>query len=127
MFFVVSPIKPYRVPSTSMAPTLVPGDYFMVDKRFYENRMPKRGDVVVFLFPGSKDRIYVKRVVGVAGDRVIIKDTLLSINSKNVREPYAIRITGESSGNKGKNDFGPETVSPESFFVLGDNRPHSVN
>jgi signal peptidase I len=123
--WVVSPLKPYRVPSDSMARTLLPGDYFLVDKRYYSDRLPERGDVVVFVLPGNKAIRYVKRVVGLAGDEVKINDSELNINGTPINEPYLNKNSGLSNANKRGKEYGLFTVPDHHIFVLGDNRRQS--
>ena len=90
-------VEPFRIPSEAMVPTLVVGDYIVVDKHAYGLRLPsadrplimlarpKRGDVAVFLYPEKPEIKYVKRVVGLPGDRVTYLDKRLSINGEDVR------------------------------------------
>ena len=85
-------IEPYKIPSGSMIPTLMIGDFILVDKNIYgyklpltnitliQNQEPKRGDVVVFKYPENKKINYIKRVVGLPGDNIIYKDKRLYIN-----------------------------------------------
>jgi signal peptidase I len=113
--FVVAPV---RVVGDSMAPTLRGGQVVVVDK--LDADALSRGDLVVFRSPGDGTSA-VKRVVGVPGDRVVIRDAVLSVNDRSVEEPYvdAASIDGL---------FTPTTTVPEgSVFVLGDNRAHSID
>jgi hypothetical protein len=58
------PIKVYRIPTSSMAPTLLPGDYFLIDKNYYEKHAPQRGEIIVFQSPGDSSKDFIKRAIG---------------------------------------------------------------
>ena len=79
--------EPFAIPSESMAPTLRPGDHVLVEKLSYRFGSPRRGDLVVFRSPDG-GALAVKRIVGLAGDRVAIEDGLLAIDGHVQREPY---------------------------------------
>lgn len=156
-FFVISA---YKIPTGSMVPTLKVGDFIFAYKLPYGvpvpfsggerwgQALPKRGDVVVFRYPGNQNVNYVKRVVGLPGDQVAIKNKKLFINEKESgyvalpdetiedlpgHEYYsAFRETiGESTHLviRNRSDeadfFGPVVVPPGQIFVLGDNRDSS--
>ena len=80
----------------------------------YAFRAPRRGDIVVFRFPGDTSRDFVKRVVGVPGDTVEIRNGEVFVNGESLHEPYV--INGDSSTER------PVVVPEESYYVLGDNR-----
>ena len=95
-------IEPYKIPSGSMIPTLMIGDFILVDKNIYgyklpltnttliDNETPKRGDVVVFKYPENKNINYIKRVIGLPGDLIIYKDKTLFVNGNKYNQ---IKIT----------------------------------
>jgi len=105
------------VEGSSMHPTLESGDRLIVFKLGYRFRLPEHGDIVVFRNPDNPRVNYIKRVIGVEGDRVEIKDGKVYVNGKALVEPYIAEPTlGEY----------PETVVPEgTIFVMGDNRNFS--
>jgi signal peptidase I len=112
--FVVTSV---RVAGESMAPTLHQGQVLLVDKLGDDVH---RGDLVVFHDP-NQGTPSVKRVVGVAGDRVVIRDAVLSVNNREVPEPYVDRASIDGL-------YTPTTVVPEGHvFVLGDNRARSLD
>jgi signal peptidase I len=80
-------------------------------------RTPNRGDVVIFRYPGDPRKNYVKRVVGLPGDTVEIRDGILYVNHKALDEPYKLLAA--------HGDYGPVKVRDGYLFVLGDNRDHS--
>ncbi len=101
----------------SMVPTLHERDRIIVSKLTYRMSTPKQGDIVIFKNPGNMKQNYVKRVIGVAGDRIEIKDGMVYINDELLNEAY---IKEQPFG-----DF-PEQIVPENtIFVLGDNRNFS--
>ena len=90
-------IEPYKIPSGSMIPTLMIGDFILVDKNIYgyklpltnitlfENESPKRGDVVVFKYPENKKINYIKRVIALPGDNIIYKNKKLYVNNNEYK------------------------------------------
>jgi signal peptidase I len=130
-------VKPYRIPSASMASTLRPGDRVLVNRVVYRLRDPQRGDVLVFRFPGDRSVVFIKRVVGVPGDVLRVKDGRLYVNGERVREPYVHRTGGSpdptlamppldgSTMPRPWSLTSPYTVPPDSYFVMGDNRTDS--
>jgi signal peptidase I len=119
---LMSGFRAFRVPSVSMEPTLERGDYLMTLTWGAEN--PARGDVVVFDYPQDRQRQYVKRVIGLPGDRIEIRAKRVFVNGVPLAEPYAAFmdsvIQGASVGPR--DNFGPYDVGHDEFFCLGDNR-----
>jgi len=109
------------VPSESMVPTIKVGDRLLVNKFIYYFKKPTRGDIVVFKPPQALNAKYdyVKRVIGLPGDKVEIRESKLYINGKEINEPYVV-IPMSS-------DFGPVTVPENSLLVMGDNRNFSFD
>lgn len=103
-------VEPFRIPSGSMMPTLLVGDFILVNKYAYGLRLPslntkvldlgepQRGDVVVFRFPGNPAQDYIKRVVGVPGDTVDYRNKTLLINGVPQLQTVVGRYAGEGSG-----------------------------
>ncbi|MDX6562563.1 MAG: signal peptidase [Gaiellales bacterium] len=110
--------EPFAIPTESMAPTLRPGDHVLVEKLSYRFGSPRRGDLVVFAAPDG-GALSVKRIVGLAGDRVAIEDGVLAVNGKLRREPYV------DHGSMDSVYFGPVVVPRGDVFVMGDNRADS--
>lgn len=106
-----------RIESISMQPTLYAGDYVIVNKMAYKLGEPSRGDVVVFHYPPDPGREpYIKRVVGLPGDHVVVRDNRVLVNGVALDEPYI---------NSAPNYQGEWLVPEDSLFVLGDNRNNS--
>ncbi len=113
-------VEPVTVGSDSMRPTLQSGDRVLIDKVSFRFRSPRRGDVVAFAAPDT-GTLTVKRVVGVAGDQVAIRDGVLWVAGRARAEPYVDLKTIDSVY------FGPTVVPPGTVFVMGDNRAESID
>lgn len=106
-----------RIESISMQPTLFAGDYVIVNKIAYKLGEPSRGDVIVFHYPPDPGREpYIKRVIGLPGDQVVVRDNQVVVNGVALDEPYI---------NSAPNYNGEWSVPEDSLFVLGDNRNNS--
>ena len=129
-------IQPFKIPTTSMYPTLKPGDRIFVSKFIYgakipftdihlpKVRNPQTGDIVVFLSPIEKKKYLVKRYIAKGGDTVEIKDGKVVVNGEEIVSPP---INQFFYYNRGKYGVENETINvPEdSFYVLGDNSKNS--
>ena len=153
-------VEPFRIPSASMMPTLLIGDFILVNKFAYGVRMPvldnkivdigepERGDIVVFRFPGNPSIDYIKRVVGLPGDRVTYYKKKIQINGQPVKYVSLGRYQGVGQGqnmtgaellledltgtehdiliNRGAPTVEGVYIVPEGhYFVMGDNRDNS--
>jgi signal peptidase I len=115
--------QPFKIPSSeAMAPTLVKGDRVLVDKAIYRRSEPQRGDIIVFKYPDDPKRPFIKRLVGLPGETVEIRDGRLVING-SVLQASAGRWATFSYHNQGKyaEKGQPATVPADQYFVLGDN------
>jgi signal peptidase I len=146
-------IQSFHIPSGSMIPTLLIGDFILVDKVTYRFREPERGDVVVFHFPLNEEVYYIKRIVGVPGDRVQVKEGKLFINGKPCKyQPagsYSYVENGKAYEGKLFYEFLPRkgsvkkhlilktgaqgdntqvfVVPKDKYFMMGDNRNNSYD
>jgi len=116
--------QPFLVSGSSMEPNFKDGDYLLVDELSYRFREPARGEVIVFKYPGDHKAYYIKRIIGLPGERVVVKDdvvTVYDINGEKIvlNEPY---ISGMSVP---KNV--DETLAQNEYFVMGDNRDFSYD
>jgi signal peptidase I len=134
-------VQAFKIPSRSMVKTLLVGDHILVNKFIYGVKVPflrktiipitnpQRGDIVVFIYPNDRSKDFIKRVIGVSGDRIEIKNKTIFINGKQYSDAYGIysdNVTYPSSMQP-RDNFGPVTVPPESLFVMGDNRDESAD
>ena len=154
-------VQAFKIPSQSMEPTLLVGDHLLVNKfifggrgHWYDHFLPyreiRRGDIIVFKFPFQDHPHYVKRVIGIPGDRVKIVDQQVYVNGRRIVEPYIVRDPSAPYDPFGDNfpprspqylqaNMQPEwadeifnyvhdgeiVVPPERYFAMGDNRDHS--
>jgi len=131
-------MQTYKIPTTSMVPTLMPGDKIAVNKIVYGPRIPfvsvrlpglkkpARGEVIVFISPADRSKAYVKRLVAVPGERLSIKDGNVYINGKIMVDPRIARNYYYSQGDYAKGN--KEIVIPEGkYFFMGDNSISSLD
>lgn len=112
----------FRIPSHSMQPTLLPGDYIYVSTSAYQNQSPETNDVITFLYPKDRNINYIKRLIGRPGDRVSIAQFVVFINGKAIDQPYLDNSLVKKSFSR----YMDEIIIPEKkFFVMGDNRDNS--
>lgn len=134
-------VQAFKIPSGSMKETLQIGDHILVNKFIYGVKLPyfdttlipvtnpKRGDIVVFEFPEDPSKDFIKRVVGIAGDVVEVRNKQVFVNGALQDGPYIVHsdpsiIPGSIEP---RDNYGPVTVPPHSLFVMGDNRDHSYD
>lgn len=116
---------PFVVDGTSMMPTLHDRERLIVTKLIYFIQDPEPGDIIVF--HATQERDYIKRVIGIAGDKLEMKDDQLYINDQPVEEPYLdeYKKQAQAEGFPLTGDFGPIEVPEGEIFVMGDNRRNS--
>jgi signal peptidase I len=116
--------QPHKVSGSSMFPNFHDGDYIITDKLSYRFGQPTLGDVVVFKNPRDESQDFIKRIIGVAGDKVRLENNHVYLNGKLLPEEYI--ATDVPTDGMAFLQEGDEITVPEGdFFVLGDNRPHS--
>ncbi len=106
----------FRIDGSSMEPNLHNGQYIIINKLIYQLKEPGRGDIIVFQYPNDPSRDFIKRVIGVPGDKVKIELGKVLINGQAIDEPYVAQL-GTYSGSW--------NLARDEFFVLGDNRNNS--
>ncbi|HEX6097226.1 MAG TPA: signal peptidase I [Thermoanaerobaculia bacterium] len=129
----------FKIPTGSMEDNLLTGDHILVNKFIYGPQMPvlnglvplrepRRGDVVVFRYPEQPQVDFVKRVVALPGETVLIRDKRVLIDGKELPEPYVLftdERTQHPSSPFHRDHFGPYKVGAGEYFVMGDNRDNS--
>lgn len=134
-------VQAFKIPSGSMLPTLQIGDHLLVNKFIYGIKMPfsgntlisisqpEHGDVIVFRFPKDPSVDYIKRVVGVAGDKIEVKDKVVFRNDQQIDDPHAHLSDSPilPEGASPRDNVGPIVVPEHSIFVMGDNRDNSYD
>lgn len=134
-------VQAFKIPSGSMEPTLLVGDHILVNKFIYGVKIPfiqrtvipisqpKRGDVIVFIYPVDKSKDFIKRTIGLPGDLIEIIDNKVYINGTIYEDKHAYFSNKGKvwPASQGKTFFGPITVPENHIFVMGDNRDHSYD
>jgi signal peptidase I len=131
-------VQAFDIPSGSMKPTLLPGDYILVNKFIYGIRIPfvgsklfsfkepKRSDVIVFIYPKDPSKDFIKRVIGVQGETVQIIEGKIYVNNTLIPDPWGYFDKKEPPGFiEAVENFGPVVVPDRALFVMGDNRNNS--
>lgn len=134
-------VQAFKIPSGSMEDTLAIGDHLLVNKFIYGTKVPFtasrviklrdpiRGDVIVFEYPEDPSKDFIKRVIGTPGDVVEGRDKKVYVNGKlyeNIHEVHKEQEIIPKEMNP-RDTFGPVTVPPDSYFVMGDNRDRSYD
>lgn len=117
----------FVIPSGSMLPTLRIGDYLLVNKFVYLFHPIRRGDIIVFKFPQDETRDFIKRVVGLPGETLEIRDRQVFINGRPLHESYAVYSEPPLLRAPGSYHLGPMVIPPGHLFVMGDNRDNSLD
>ena len=132
-------VQAFKIPSSSMEPTLQVGDHLLVNKfiygikfpfigtKYFQFKKPQRGDIIVFIYPKDRSKDFIKRVIGTEGEKVQIVRNKIYINNQLIEDPWG-RYDERASSTRylqPMERFGPVTVPVNSVFVLGDNRDNS--
>ncbi|WP_136512936.1 signal peptidase I [Geomonas edaphica] len=134
-------VQAFKIPSGSMEDTLAIGDHLLVNKFIYGTKIPftdteilklrdpKQGDVIVFQYPEDPSKDFIKRVIGVPGDVVEVKNKRVYVNGKLYANPHEVHKEADLIPKEmNPRDFkDPVTVPPNSYFVMGDNRDRSYD
>jgi len=134
-------VQSFKIPSGSMEDTLVIGDCLLVNKFLYGIKMPfvdfrlpslrnpKQGDVIVFKYPEDRSKVFIKRLIGVPGDVILVRDKLVYVNGILYRNPHEVHKDPQvlPRALTLRDNFGPVQVPPNAYFVMGDNRDNSFD
>lgn len=134
-------VQAFKIPSGSMKTTLLVGDHILVNKFVYGVKVPfwdkeivhfkdpKRRDIVVFRYPIDPSKDFIKRVIGLPGDTIHIRDKKVYVNDQLQVEPYAVHSDSRilPASINPRDNMAPVVVPPHSLFVMGDNRDESYD
>jgi signal peptidase I len=140
-------VQAFQVPTGSMEKTVLIGDHLLVNKFIYaphgDNalerllpyRAPRRGDVFVFKFPENPERDFIKRVIGLPGDRVEAREKAVRVNGELFPDTHTFHVDprvfptdpSEPEGARKRDTFGPAEVPPAHYWAMGDNRDNSYD
>jgi signal peptidase I len=132
----------FKIPTGSMEPGLLVGDHLIVNKMIFAPAMTglerailpgreiRRGDVLVFKYPEDPNRDFIKRVIGLPGETVELRRKVIHINGEPIEEPYIQYLQPPAAEGQARPDdrsqqYGPVTVPPGQYFMMGDNRDNS--
>ena len=135
-------VQAFKIPTGSMEPNLLVGDHLLVNKFIFAPaastaerlllpmRELRRGDIAVFKFPEEPERDFIKRVIGLPGDTIELKQRQLFVNGVKADEPYAHYLFPQGEGDEStvfdvRERYGPVTVPADHYFMMGDNRDNS--
>lgn len=125
LFVYLLILQPHKIKGQSMEPNFHDAEFLLTDKVTYRFNEPERGDVIVFKAPPDGKEEFIKRIIGLPGEKISVKGGSIYINDQRLDEPYL-----EDKSTLGGNFLseGQEyTVKPDEYFVLGDNRDHSFD
>lgn len=134
-------VQAFKIPSGSMKPTLQIGDHILVNKfifgvkvpyigkKIVSYKNPDHGDIIVFRYPEDPDKDFIKRVVGIPGDTIKIKNKKVFVNNVPILNDLGVHTDARmlSAQINHRDNFGPVTVPADSYFVMGDNRDNSYD
>jgi signal peptidase I len=134
-------VQAFKIPSGSMKPTLLIGDHLLVNKFLYGVKIPyfrntlipiqepKRGDIAVFIYPEDRSKDFIKRVIGVAGDTIEIRNKKIYLNGLPYQDTHGVYVDDFIIPGtvQPRDNFGPVTVPQGKIFTMGDNRDQSYD
>jgi signal peptidase I len=134
-------VQAFKIPSGSMIPTLAIGDHILVNKfiygiqipftdwSFFPLREPQRYDIIVFRYPEDESKDFIKRIIGLPGDTIEVRDKVVYVNQQAIRDGFAVHQDPVTIAKEfqPRDNYGPILVPESSYFVMGDNRDHSLD
>lgn len=114
-------IQPFYVEGASMEPSFFPREYLIIDEISYRFDEPQRGDVVVFRYPLDPRQFYIKRIIGLPGERVMVINGKIMINGEAIKEPYLAEIF------LSRDSRDEVALGLDEYYLLGDNRANSLD
>jgi signal peptidase I len=119
--------KSYSIPTNSMAPALIQGDYVFVNKIVYRINEPERGDLMVFRVKNEKHQLFMKRLIGLPGEEIEIREGKVYIDKALIKETLVVKGTAADGDTAPLENYGPVKIPGKSFFVLGDNTKYTYD
>ncbi len=119
-------VQPNQVKGMSMYPTFKDKEYILTDKITYKLREPRRGEVIILQSPDNPDVDFIKRIIGIPGERIKIEAGIVYVNDQALEEAY-IDVSTPTFPNGFLTEGEERVVPQDSYFVLGDNRPGSAD
>ena len=134
-------VQAFKIPSGSMKPTLLIGDHILVSKFIYGVKIPyfrktlipvrdpQRGEIIVFIYPEDRSKDFIKRVIGVGGDTIEIRNKKIFLNGMPYADKYGVYVDDFviPGAIQPRDNFGPVTVPKGTVFAMGDNRDQSYD
>lgn len=118
--------QPFLVSGASMVPTFSDGDYLLIDELTYRFRSPERGEVVVFRYPKEESTFFIKRIIGLPGEKVEVKNGQITVFG--IGHPEGLKISETYLPSNTNTSGSVEvTLQPNEYFVMGDNRSYSFD
>ena len=129
---IVVPIRlyiaqPFIVSGASMAPTFHTGDYLIVDQISYRFNNPDRGDIVIFKYPNNPSKFFIKRVIGLPGEKIKIEKESIYIINEEHPDGFKYQLPTEAIDPPPTHTSTEEKLGEKQYFVIGDNREHSLD
>lgn len=127
LFVYLLILQPHKIKGHSMDPNFEDGEFILTDKVSYRFGNPERGDVIVFKAPPDYQEEFIKRIIGLPGDKVMVKSHQVYVNNKLIDETAYLDPAVQTDPENFVAEGQVYTVPDGSYFVLGDNRPHSFD
>jgi signal peptidase I len=120
-------MQTFSTATTSMEPTVLLGDHVVVDKSAYAFSEPKRGDIVLYRATERPQTIFMKRIVGMPGETIEMRNREVFVNGKKIDEPYVQSLRPSKDGTFNGDSMAPTVIPADAYFLLGDNRDNSLD
>lgn len=117
-------IQPFYVKGASMEPNFYDHEYLVIDEISYRFNQPERGDIVVFKYPKDPSQYFIKRIIGLPGDKIKIQDSGVYVNGTKLNEQYLPETAETVLPLRG---YGDITLAADEYYLLGDNRTQSLD
>jgi signal peptidase I len=120
-------MQTFSTATTSMEPTVLLGDHVVVNKGAYAFSEPKRGDIILYRAMERPQTIFMKRIVGMPGETIEMRNREVFVNGKKIDEPYVQSLRPSKDGTFNGDSMAPTVIPADAYFLLGDNRDNSLD